>query len=83
MKTAMTTAIAGVMVVSGLFLAAPAVADGQDLVPVASGNDNSLNTGYRDSTTAPTHIGIAGAPADELPPTYPGANPYVPLGPGR
>jgi hypothetical protein len=75
--------VGGGILALALMTAAPALADGQDLVPVASGNDTSLNTGYRDSIEQPTHIRIAGGPADELPSTYPGANPYIPLGTGH
>ena len=90
-----TVAATGVAALS-LGLAAPALADGWDSLPVNSGNDTSLNTGYRDggpqgTPLPPSAAGgsgggpvrINGGPADELPMTSPGANPYVPLGVGH
>jgi len=90
-----TIATSGLAALS-LGLAAPAVADGWDSTPVATGNDTSLHTGYRSggpqgSPLPPRLAGglgtgtvtIAGGPADELPLTSPGANPYLPLGVGN
>lgn len=71
-------------------LASPAFADDWDITPVATGNDTSLNTAYREGgpqgTPTTRYAGptmIAGGPADELPATSTGANPFVPLGPGH
>ena len=71
-----TTAVATGLTVLSLGFASPVFADNRDLIPVCTGNDISLNSACRTadpSGTAP----IVGVPADS-----PGANPYVPLGPG-
>jgi hypothetical protein len=83
-------AAAGVVAVS-VGLAAPAMADGWDSFPVNSGNDTSVNTGYRDGgpqgtplpSSAGSEMSFNGGPADEFPMTSPGANPYVPIGVGH
>ena len=75
-----------------LGLAAPAIADDWDTTPVATGNDTSFNTAYRDGgpqgTPTPRVVAggtatTAGGSVDELPMASPGANPFVPLGPGH
>jgi hypothetical protein len=88
-KITVATVAAGLTALS-LGLAAPAIADDWDITPVATGNDTSLNTAYRDGgpqgTPTPRVAGtttITGAPADVLPMASPGANPFVPLGPGH
>jgi hypothetical protein len=87
--TVSTIATAGLAAVS-LGLASPALADGSDSVPVATGNDTSLNTPYRTGgpqgtpiPSASATVTVTGGPADQLPAASPGANPFVPLGPGH
>ena len=89
--TVATIAAAGLAAVS-IGLASPAAADGSDSVPVATGNDTPLNTPYRSGgpqgtpippAAASGTVTVTGGPADQLPAASPGANPFVPLGPGH
>lgn len=88
-KAVFATVVTAGLTALSLGLAAPAVADGWDSTPVASGNDTPFNTPYRQGgpqgtpTAQAQPSAISGGPADQLPKASPGANPFVPLGPGH
>ena len=75
-KLRLVTAVATGLTALSLGFAAPVVADDRDLIPVCTGNDISLNSACRTADLSGT-AQIVGVPA-----VSPGANPYVPLGPG-
>ena len=75
-KLRLVTAVASGLTVLSLGFAAPGFADDRDLIPVCTGNDISLNSACRTADPQGT-VRIVGGPT-----VSPGANPYVPLGPG-
>ena len=76
MKNTIFAAAATAVAALSITLAAPAAADGWDSTPIAPGNP-------RGTQPQATRSSFTGAPADQVPAASPGANPYVPLGPGH
>lgn len=76
MRNAIFAAVATGVAALSIALVAPAAADGWDSTPVGPGNPQGMQP-------QATRSSFTGAPADQVPNTSPGANPYVPLGPGH
>ena len=76
MKNVIFATVATGVAALSIALAAPAAADGWDSTPIAPGSPQGTQP-------QATRSSFTGAPADQVPATSPGANPYVPLGPGH